>query len=116
MNCYNDMRLHEHLADLDRCEREAQAEDDAIAAMMASRSQIDDFLAYTGTDVATLLARLLTQGIPSRDGADGDNKHMETIVDELDRLREEFEAYARKPVNRASPLKVWMQNREDDAL
>lgn len=116
MNCYIDQQERQYLADIDSAERNAEADEAVLADMMGNRTQVDDFLAYTGSDVATLLTRLLTQGIPSRDGSEGDNRHLDAIVDELDRLRTEFEAYARTPIQRESPMACWERNRQEDRL
>lgn len=116
MTDYNDMRLHEHLADLDRCEREAEAEDSAIEDMMGNSTHVDDFLAYTGTDVATLLSMLLTRGMPSNDASERDDEYRDMLEGQLDRLRSEFEHYARTPINRESPLRTYLRREQEDSL
>lgn len=121
MTDYTEARLHEHLTDLDRCEREAEHEDQAIEEMLANTVHVDDFLAYTGTDVATLLSMLLTRGIPfsGRVGVDlteRDDEYRDMVEGQLDRLRSEFEHYARTPVTRESPLSTFMRRRQEDAL
>lgn len=116
MQDYLSQQERQYLADIDKAERTAEADECVLADMMGNRSEVDDFLAYTGSDVATLLTRLLTQGIPSRDGSNGDNEHLDVLVTELDRLRTEFEAYARTPITRESPMVRWERNREEDSL
>ena len=119
MTDYTEARLHEHLSDLDRCEREAEHEDQAIEDMLANTVHVDDFLAYTGTDVATLLSMLLTRGLPAYGRLDvtkEDDEFKDMLEGQLDRLRSEFEHYARTPVTRESPLATFMRRRQEDAL
>ncbi len=116
---YNDARLHEQRSDRARCEREAEHEDSAIEEMLANTVHVDDLLAYTGTDVSVLLSMLLTRGLPAYgrlDVTEKDDEYYDMSEGQLDRLRSEFEFYARSPIHRESPLATFMRRRQEDSL
>lgn len=119
MNCYIDQQERQYLADIDSAERNAEADEAVLADMMGNRTQVDDFLAYTGSDVATLLSLLMSRGLPSYgrlDVTQSDDEYYEMLDGQIDRLRTEFESYARTPIQRESPMACWERNRQEDRL
>lgn len=88
-----------------------QAEDDALEQMQGTPSKVEDFLADTGSDVSVLLALLFDGGLPLRNMSEYDDRQLQRLSRQIERLQREFNAWAKRPTYglSTSPLRRWME-------
>ncbi|WP_333679914.1 hypothetical protein [Dyella sp.] len=106
-------RQRQHHDDL--ATRDAEAETAALEAMLEDSEQINDFLADTGADIATLLSHLMVRGLPQRNDLPSDTRRLDWIVTQLDALEVKFETWAHTKRAGTTPLQRWMDRAQKQA-
>lgn len=102
--------------DWQRDELEAQdaSIESATEEMIADPSYIDEWIgAEYPKEIPELLARLLSDGLPSRSQSEADDALFDALHASLETLRGRFESWALRPTFGSSPVDAYIESRRE---
>ena len=104
--------LNAYQSAVDAADARACAEDSAITAMMGIPRFINEWQCSTGDDIASFLANVMSNMLPRNDATVRDDRLTLSLGEQIDALREQFEAWARRvpSANSKSPLQKYMDD------
>lgn len=98
----------------DELESQDASIESATEEMLAEPSYIDEWI---GSDyppeIAALLSRLLSDGLPSRNKSETDDALCDALDNSIETLRESFNAWASRSTFGSPPVDAYMQSRNE---
>lgn len=93
------------------CDQDASVEE-LTEEMQASTAYIADWISEDfAPEIPGLLARLLSDGLPSRDKSETDDALCDALDSSIETLRESFNAWASRPTFGSSPVDAYIESR-----
>lgn len=98
----------------DELESQDASIESATADMIADPSYIDEWMgAECPSEISELLARLLSDGLPSRNQSESDDALCDALDSSIETLRESFNTWASRAMFGSSPVDAYIESRRE---